>query len=44
MLRDLELIKKIGVKDFEHFLDHRGFTDEAVEPLFARSLFALRGE
>ncbi|XP_038211821.1 cytochrome P450 9e2-like [Zerene cesonia] len=43
-IRDLELIKKITIKDFEHFLDHRGFTDAEVEPLFARNLFTLKGE
>ncbi|XP_041978535.1 cytochrome P450 9e2-like [Aricia agestis] len=44
ILRDLELIKRVGVKDFDHFLDHRGFTDESIEPLFARNLFSLRGD
>ncbi|XP_045497418.1 cytochrome P450 9e2-like [Colias croceus] len=43
-IKDLELIKKITIKDFEYFLDHRGFTDEKVEPLFARNLFTLKGE
>lgn len=44
LIRDLELVKKVTVKDFEHFLDHRGFTDETVEPLFARNLFSLKGQ
>ncbi|XP_038211824.1 cytochrome P450 9e2-like isoform X1 [Zerene cesonia] len=44
VVRDLDLIKKITIKDFEHFLDHRGFTDEEVEPIFARNLFSLRGQ
>ncbi|XP_050345946.1 cytochrome P450 9e2-like [Nymphalis io] len=44
VLQDLELIKNITIKDFEHFLDHRGFTDDSVEPLFARNLFSLKGQ
>ncbi|XP_050345938.1 cytochrome P450 9e2-like isoform X2 [Nymphalis io] len=44
IIRDLELVKKITVKDFEYFLDHRGFVDEKVEPLFARNIFVLKGE
>ncbi|CAH2105979.1 unnamed protein product [Euphydryas editha] len=44
VVRDLELVKKITVKDFEHFLDHRGFTDETIDPLFSRNLFALKGQ
>ncbi|XP_045448416.1 cytochrome P450 9e2-like [Melitaea cinxia] len=41
---DIELIKKITIKDFDHFIDHRGLTDDTVEPLFARNLFSLKGE
>ncbi|CAH2269487.1 jg27298 [Pararge aegeria aegeria] len=44
LVRDLELVKKIAIKDFEHFLDHRSFTDELIEPLFARNLFSLKGQ
>ncbi|VVC90086.1 unnamed protein product [Leptidea sinapis] len=44
VVRDLELIKKIAIKDFEYFIDHRGFSDEKVEPLFARNLFSLKGD
>ncbi|XP_047529705.1 uncharacterized protein LOC125065894 [Vanessa atalanta] len=43
-IQDLELVKKVTVKDFEYFLDHRGFTDEKVEPLFGRNLFSLKGQ
>ncbi|XP_039753921.1 uncharacterized protein LOC120629162 [Pararge aegeria] len=44
LVRDLELVKKIAIKDFEHFLDHRSFTDDLIEPLFARNLFSLKGQ
>lgn len=45
MIRDLELIKQITVKDFEYFLDHRDFfLDEETEPLLGKSLFMLKGQ
>ncbi|CAH2105998.1 unnamed protein product [Euphydryas editha] len=44
VVNDLDLLKKITIKDFEHFLDHRQFVDEENDALFARSLFSLRGE
>ncbi|XP_055541583.1 probable cytochrome P450 9f2 [Wyeomyia smithii] len=45
MFRDPELIKKIGVKDFDHFMDHRpvlgkNYVDHS-ETLFPKTLFAL---
>ena len=41
VIRDLELIKKITVKDFEHFLDHRAvFTTDSF---FSRNLLSLTG-
>lgn len=43
ILKDLELIKQIGVKDFDHFVDHRVFMDEDADPLFGKNLFFLRG-
>nr|XP_031848703.1 cytochrome P450 9e2-like [Nomia melanderi] len=43
MIRDLELLKSITVKNFEHFQDHRAQTNSS-EPLFSKNLFFLRGE
>ncbi|XP_026324886.1 cytochrome P450 9e2-like [Hyposmocoma kahamanoa] len=43
-VRDIELIKKIGIKDFEHFLDHNTFIEEQYDPLFGRNLFSLKGQ
>nr|ULR85444.1 cytochrome P450 [Spodoptera frugiperda] len=43
MVRDIDLIKKIAVKDFEHFLDHR-FIFSSSESYFSRNLFSLRGQ
>ncbi|XP_058837427.1 probable cytochrome P450 9f2 [Topomyia yanbarensis] len=51
MLRDADAIKKIGVKDFDFFMDHtptmtNGAADGEIggESLFGNSLFALRGQ
>ncbi|KAG6461830.1 hypothetical protein O3G_MSEX012870 [Manduca sexta] len=44
LVRDTELLKKITVKDFEHFLDHRVLIDEKVDPMFGRNLFSLKGQ
>ncbi|OAD56183.1 Cytochrome P450 9e2 [Eufriesea mexicana] len=44
MLKDLDLIKSITVKNFEHFPDHRNLQNEDTEPMFNKNLFALRGE
>ncbi|KAK5641859.1 hypothetical protein RI129_010406 [Pyrocoelia pectoralis] len=43
IIRDLDLIKNITVKDFETFPEHRTFVTEDVDPLFGRSLFAMKG-
>ncbi|KAH9645248.1 hypothetical protein HF086_012126 [Spodoptera exigua] len=42
VVRDLELVKKITVKDFEHFLDHRPLLGNS-DSYFSRNLFSLRG-
>lgn len=40
VIRDIELLKKITIKDSEHFLDH---TSNGFESLFERSLFFMQG-
>ena len=44
MIRDLDLIKSITVKNFDHFLNHRMAFDPDVEPLFSKNLFSLCDE
>ena len=44
VIRDLELIKEIGVKSFDHFPDHRNFVTEEMDPIFGRNIFSLKGD
>lgn len=44
VIRDLELIKSIAIKNFDAFHDHLFFGTENQDPLFGTNLFALRGE
>ncbi|XP_058837436.1 probable cytochrome P450 9f2 [Topomyia yanbarensis] len=49
VIRDPELIKRIAVKDFDHFVDHRpifGNSDEIDNPhaLFGKTLFSMNGQ
>ncbi|XP_067005524.2 cytochrome P450 6k1 isoform X2 [Anabrus simplex] len=44
VIRDLELIKRIVVKDFEHFHSRYTNTDASVDPVGARNLFVTRGQ
>ncbi|CAG9827136.1 unnamed protein product [Diabrotica balteata] len=41
-VRDLDLIKAITIKDFEHFTDH--FTFFQSDPILGNNLFELQGE
>ncbi|KAF5285372.1 hypothetical protein FQR65_LT13262 [Abscondita terminalis] len=43
LVRDPELIKKIYIKDFDTFPEHRPFLPEEVDPLWSNNLFAIRG-
>lgn len=42
-VRDLDLIKQIGVKDFDHFTDHRTITS-SNDTLFYKNLIVLKGD
>jgi cytochrome P450 family 9 len=43
-VRHPDLIKQIGIKDSDHFMDHREFFSPDADPLFTKSLFALTGQ
>jgi hypothetical protein len=42
-VRDPKLIKKLAVKDFDSFSDHKVLLNEDADPLFGRALFSLQG-
>ncbi|XP_020298107.1 cytochrome P450 9e2-like [Pseudomyrmex gracilis] len=44
LIRDLELVKSVMVKNFNTFMDHIDFVDETLDPLIGNLLIALRGE
>jgi len=44
LIRDLELVKNILVKDFQYFIDHVLSLDEKLDPLFSRALPAMKGQ
>nr|CAI5847744.1 unnamed protein product [Callosobruchus analis] len=43
-IRDLELLKQLCVKDFDHFVEHRSFVPDNCDPLWDKNLFALKGQ
>lgn len=43
-MKDLDLIKQITVKDFDHFTDHLTVIPPEVDPLLGRNLLSLKGQ
>jgi hypothetical protein len=37
-------LKRLTIKEFDHFTDRRVLMDENVEPLFAKALIGMRGQ
>ncbi|KAF5286988.1 hypothetical protein FQA39_LY16102 [Lamprigera yunnana] len=44
VLKDPELIKQLGVKDFDHFKNHKDLVPEGSDHMWERNLFALKDE
>jgi len=44
LVRDLELVKNILVKDFQNFIDHVFSLDEKLDPLGYKGLFSMKGQ
>jgi cytochrome P450 family 6 len=44
LIRDLELVKNILMKDAQYFIDHMLIVNEQRDPLLARGLYLLKGE
>ncbi|XP_014221649.1 cytochrome P450 9e2-like [Trichogramma pretiosum] len=43
VIRDLDLIKSVLIKDFDYFADRKVFVDEDTDPLFGKNLVSLNG-
>ena len=43
-IRDPEIIKKLCVKEFDSFSDHRALIPVDADPIFGRSLFFMHGQ
>jgi hypothetical protein len=44
VIRDLELVKNVLIKDAQNFIDHTISLDENVDPLSGRTMFMLKGQ
>jgi len=44
LIRDVELVKNILVKDFKYFIDRAISLDEKLDPLLSRTLFVIKGQ
>jgi cytochrome P450 family 6 len=44
LIRDLDLVKNILVKDFQKFMDRTFSFDDKFDPLFSKSLSVLKGQ
>lgn len=44
VIRNTELIKKIAIKDFDHFTNHRITLEAEVEPIFGRIMFFTKDQ
>ena len=43
-VRDPEVLKKLFVKDFDHFEDRKGFVTEATDKIWGKGLLSLSAE
>lgn len=44
IVRDPKLLKKLTVKDFDYFTDHKILINEDADPLFSKAIFLLKGQ
>lgn len=44
LIRDLDLLKQITIKHFDHFIDRRVNIDEEVDPILGKNLMVLKGQ
>lgn len=43
VISDPELIRRVTVKDFDHFVDHVAQTNPKSDPLFSKNILNLKG-
>jgi cytochrome P450 len=44
LIRDVELVKNILVKDFQYFIDRTVSVNEELDPLASRALLVIKGQ
>ncbi|XP_011297979.1 cytochrome P450 9e2-like [Fopius arisanus] len=44
ILKDLDLIRDICIKNFDNAPDHRSFVDERMDPILGKNVFSLKGD
>ncbi len=44
IIRDPDAYKRIAIKEFDHFEDHRSIIDETMDDIWGNTLISLRGE
>lgn len=44
VIRDPKLVKRLAVKEFDSFMDRRGFINEDIDPMLGKSLVFLTGQ
>ncbi|XP_045476857.1 cytochrome P450 9e2-like [Harmonia axyridis] len=44
MIRDMKLVRKVCVEDFDTFKDRKSFLPRSADPLWNKNLFALQGD
>jgi cytochrome P450 len=44
VVRDLELVKNILVKDVQYFIDSAATVEENVDPLAGKNMFVMKGK
>lgn len=44
LIRDPDLVKKMAITDFDHFVNHKAVFEKDVDPMVDRSLFFIHGE
>lgn len=43
MIKDLKVLKQVGIKKFDHFVNHLFTLNTEIDSLFGNNLFSLKG-